>query len=68
MHLKPHRWSVIIAYAITDIAAETGGDVNPVDLTVAPSSATSIMCYDCGVTAPPSDPHCPEAPRAGYPE
>ncbi len=67
MHLKAHRWAVIVAYAIANDEAEAGASLESVDLSTVPRSETSIMCYDCGVPAPPADLHCPEAPRAGYP-
>ena len=67
MHLKAHRWAVIVAYAVSNGDAEAGVPADTIDLGEAPRSATSVMCYDCGMPAPPTDLHCPEAPRGGYP-
>jgi hypothetical protein len=71
MHLKPHRWTVYLAYAVdpeTAAAVEpgsTGADVD-IDLEHLPRTVSPVVCFDCGIGAPGDD-HCPSPPRPGYP-
>lgn len=69
MHLKPHRWTVYLAYAIDDDTAasvEPGTDGRGVDLEGRPLTVSPVVCFDCGIGAP-GDEHCPAPPRPGYP-
>ena len=66
MHLKAHRWAIFVAYAISTDRA-TGESIPSEELTTLPRSTTSVLCYDCGTAAPPTEAHCPDPPRPGYP-
>lgn len=69
MHLKPHRWTVYVAYAVPDGDAsgvDADRDGSQLDLSGYPRNVSPVVCFDCGTPAPSPD-HCPAPPQPGYP-